>query len=139
MGKLGVSADTFTGLGPLEARVMEAAWDVRTWFTVNDVLEHRVFGQGKSLAYSTIKEILQRLTDKGHLRKRSAGRANEFNAVQGREQFERAALRDYVDPLLLAHRNPMLSHLADYLVDHEEAADELQRLVERRKAEAQQR
>jgi predicted transcriptional regulator len=116
-------------LGPLETRVMQAVWERGGWVSVSDVMP----AFGSTLAYSTIKSILSNLVDKRHLKKRSAGRANEFAAAITREAFEEMVVADLVKPLIAQYRNPLLAHVVQQLDDEEDIA-ELERLLrEKRK------
>ncbi|HWT04403.1 MAG TPA: BlaI/MecI/CopY family transcriptional regulator, partial [Xanthomonadales bacterium] len=66
-----------SGLGPLEARVMEILWSRDAPSSVNDVAALMRYGRGeKPLAYTTIKTILTNLADKGHASKKAEGRLN---------------------------------------------------------------
>jgi predicted transcriptional regulator len=117
-------------LGPLESEVMEAAWRLGGgWVTIADVLDERERAGGSKLAYSTIKAVVSNLHDKGHLRKRSEGKQNAFKPVLTREKFAARAIGRVVAPLLRDHRNPLLAHIVDELIDDEEGLAELQALL----------
>jgi predicted transcriptional regulator len=115
-------------LGPLESEVMEILWALGGWVTVAEVLEEREL-RGGSSAYSTVKAVLQNLHDKGHLKKRPDGKQNVFTPVFTRGQFARRAVGRVVDPLLRHHRNPLLAHIVDELIDDDDAIAELSRLL----------
>ncbi len=120
-------------LGPLETKVMAAIWARGGWVAISDI--HEVCQQPKrELSYSTIKTIMSNLADKGHLRKRPAGRANEFKAVQTREAFEHSVVGDILGPLMRDYRNPLLAHIIDHL-DTEGDVAELERLLAEKKSE----
>jgi predicted transcriptional regulator len=130
--KLGVAI----GLGPLEARVMDIVWTIADWASVNDVMAKLQYKRGeKSLAYTTVKTVLQNLADKQHLKKRSAGKANEFRAVQSRDEFQRSIIDDVVGPLLRTQRNPLLAHIAGELAADDESLAEFERLIAMKRAE----
>jgi predicted transcriptional regulator len=117
-------------LGPLESEVMEAAWRLGGgWVTIGDILEERERNGGSKLAYSTIKAVVSNLHDKGHLRKRSEGKQNGFRPVLTREKFAARAIGRVVAPLLRDHRNPLLAHIVDELINDEEGLAELQALL----------
>ncbi len=120
-------------LGPLETKVMDAIWSREGWVAVSDI--HEALTKGKSdFAYSTIKTIMTNLAEKGHLQKRSAGRANEFQAVQTREGFEESVVGDVLRPLIRNYRNPLLAHIIDQLNNDADVA-ELERLLAAKKAQ----
>ena len=129
-------AGAATGLGPLEARVMEIVWSLAGWASVNDVIAKLTYKRGeKPLAYTTVKTVLQNLADKRHLEKRSAGKANEFKAVLSRGEFRRSIIDDVVGPLLRTQRNPLLAHIAGELAADDESFAEFERLLAQKRAE----
>jgi predicted transcriptional regulator len=71
-------------LGQLELAVMEIIWQRET-VTVRDVLT--VLQKERTLAYTTVMTIMQRLTDKGLLLAEKAGKAHRYRAAQTREDF----------------------------------------------------
>ena len=124
-------------LGPLESEIMEAVWSLGRWASVGDVLEQRERLGVRAGSYSTIKNVMANLHEKGHLRKRPAGKQNEFVPALSREEFARRAVGRVVDPLLRNHRHPLLAHIVDQLLDDENAIAEFEALIdERRKARA---
>lgn len=130
------NAGAATGLGPLEARIMEIIWSLAGWASVNDVIAKLEYKRGeKPLAYTTVKTVLQNLADKSHLKKRSAGKANEFKAVRTREEFRRSIIDDVVGPLLKTQRNPLLAHIAGELAADDESYAEFELLLAQKRAE----
>ncbi len=125
---LRVSGSTASALGPLETPVMEELWRRGGWSSVADLMP--IFRA--RFAYSTIKTILNNLVEKGHLKKRSAGRANEFSAAVTRQAFEERIVADLVRPLVTQYRNPFLAHIVDQL-DDEESVRELERLLKKKR------
>ncbi len=125
-----------TGLGPLEARVMETLWALDEWASVNDVMARLQYKRGeRPLAYTTVKTVLQNLVEKRHLKKRAAGKANVFRAVQNRDEFQRSVIGDVFGPLMRSQRNPLLAHLAGELAVDDESYEEFERLVREKRAE----
>ena len=125
-----------SSLGPLQTRVMEIVWSLDGWFTVNDVVARIAYEPGEApLAYTTIKTVISNLAEKRHLKKRSAGRANEFRAVLTHAEFQRAFIGNVLGPLLKNQRNPLLAHLAGELVADEETFAEFERLLAQKRAE----
>ena len=125
-------------LGPLESEIMEAAWSLGRWASVGDVLEERERLGAPVANYSTVKNVMANLHDKGHLRKRPAGKQNEFVPAVSREQFARSAVGRVVNPLLRNHRHPLFAHIVDELFEDEQAIAEFEALIAaRRKAKEQ--
>ncbi|GAC1424105.1 MAG: hypothetical protein NVS2B17_33450 [Candidatus Velthaea sp.] len=115
---------------------MEIVWSFDGWFTVNDVVAKIEYKRGESpLAYTTIKTVISNLTEKRHLKKRAAGRANEFKAVLTQAEFQRAFIGDVLGPLLKSQRNPLLAHLADELAADDESYAEFERILAQKRAE----
>lgn len=124
-------------------RLRPGAWPARdkshgcylvvwSWVAISDI--HEALLKGKSdFASSTIKTIMTNLAEKGHLHKRSAGRANEFKAVQTREAFEESVVGDVLRPLIRNYRHPLLAHIIDHLNNEGDVA-ELERLLAEKKA-----
>ncbi|MEA2687431.1 MAG: hypothetical protein QOD51_38 [Candidatus Eremiobacteraeota bacterium] len=124
-------------LGPLESEIIEAAWSLGRWACVGDVLAERERLGGAPANYSTVKNVIANLHEKGHLHKRAAGKQNEFVPVLTREQFARRAVGRVVDPLLRNHRHPLFAHIVDELLDDDQAIAELEALIaERRRAKS---
>lgn len=125
-----------SALGPLESRLMEIVWSLDGWFTVTDVVARLKYKRGeKPLAYTTVKTVVTNLAEKRHLKKRSAGRANEFIAVLTQEEFQRAFIDRVVGPLLKSQRNPLLAHIADELAADDETYAEFERILAEKRAE----
>lgn len=72
-------------MGPLESRVMEALWGLGSG-TVRQVWE-RLGGEAE-IAYTTVLTTLQRLHDKGLVRREVAGRAHRYRPRTSRLEFE---------------------------------------------------
>ncbi len=114
---------------------MEIAWSLAGWVSVNDVISKLQYKRGeKPLAYTTVKTVLQNLANKRHLKKRSAGKANEFKPVLSRDEFRRSIIDDVVGPLLRTQRNPLLAHIAGELAADDESLAEFERLVAEKRA-----
>ena len=115
---------------------MDVVWSREGWSSVNDVADHLHYGRGEQpLAYTTIKTVLGNLAEKGHLAKRSAGRANVFRARKTREQFQRVLIDAVVRPLMKTQRNPLLAHIAGELAADDETYAEFERVLAEKRAE----
>ena len=124
-----------TGLGPLESRVMDAVWSLDAWSSTSEVAATLRYGRGEQpLAYTTIKTVLSNLAEKGHLAKKSAGRANVFRAKKSREDFQRALIDAVVRPLMQTQRNPLLAHIAGELAANDETYAEFEKLLAEKRA-----
>ncbi len=73
-------------VGELEGAVLEALWEEGELSTP---AVHEKVGSPRTLAYTTILTVLQRLLKKGLVTRREAGRAHLYSAALSREEFER--------------------------------------------------
>lgn len=81
-----------TGLGDLEREVMAQLWGAREPMTVRQV--HESLSAGRSLAYTTVMTVLDRLAKKGVVRQERADRAYRYAPVQTREEMTAALMLD---------------------------------------------
>ncbi|HUG85167.1 MAG TPA: BlaI/MecI/CopY family transcriptional regulator [Euzebya sp.] len=79
------------GLGSLEAKIMRVAWDhAEEHLQVRDVLA-RLEG---NLAYTTVMTVMNRLYEKGLLRRRRQGRAWAYRPSMSREAYAAATMSE---------------------------------------------
>ncbi len=81
--------------GELEAKIMDLIWQLEE-ATVNDVVAHL----DGSYHYNTVMTIMNRLVEKGFLKRRREGRAYIYSAVEDREAFLARVSRQVVEGLL---------------------------------------
>jgi BlaI family transcriptional regulator, penicillinase repressor len=79
---------------PLELLCLRALWTLGEG-NVKDVLQ--IVMQTRSLAYTTIMTVLDRLVRKGKVSRRKVGRAFVYKPEASRDQMRRAALRELLD------------------------------------------
>lgn len=84
-----------TGLGELEAAVMDVLWASRDPQTVRAVLDS--LNERRSLAYTTILTVLDNLHRKGFVQREKVGRAFSYQAFESREAATARAVRDLLD------------------------------------------
>lgn len=94
-------------LGPLEMKVMRALWRAREPRTVRQLLGQLNDGRDDDLAYTTVMTVMNRLVEKGALRRERRGRGYAYEptaenvagiAVQNvMRDFGDAALSQFVD------------------------------------------
>lgn len=90
-------------LGRLESAVMDVVWSADGCLTVAEI--HELLPGQRSHAYTTIKTTLERLTDKGILRRRKAGRAYVYQPVVTQPELERRLVDRALGELL--HQFPL--------------------------------
>ena len=104
-------------LGPLEAEVMEVAWDLGE-VTVRDV--HEALNESRPVAYTTVMTTMGRLADKGLLRRVEDQKAHRFTPLLSREQYADSTVKSVVDWLVTQFRDPAVA----YFLDRVEKEDE---------------
>jgi predicted transcriptional regulator len=118
--------------GDLEAEIMEVIWSLGR-ATVADV--HKVLEGQREIAYTTIKTVMGRLAEKGHLRRTTVERAHLYTPRKSRDGF----LREVSDAVLAGLFNefgqPIAAHLLESISQWDPASlDRLERLIEERRA-----
>lgn len=109
-------------LGSLEAKIMDVAWrDSDAFLSVRDVL-HRLDDE---LAYTTVMTVMNRLYEKGLLRRRRQGRAWIYRCAMSREAFAAATMSEVLSNTR-DRRAALLHFVADLSGDD---TDALRRLL----------
>lgn len=109
-------------LGSLEAKIMDVAWTHSDAFlSVRDVLGRL----DDALAYTTVMTVMNRLYEKGLLRRRREGRAWVYRCAMSREAFAAATMSEVLSNTG-DRRAALLHFVADLPGDD---ADALRRLL----------
>ena len=113
-------------LGPLEAEIMRALWRAREPRTVRQLLGPLNEERGQKLAYTTLMTVMNRLVEKGALRRERSGRGYAYEptvenaagiAVQKvMRDFGDAALAQFVGQ---ARGDPKVLRRLEQLLDEE--------------------
>lgn len=112
-------------LGSLEAKIMQALWDRSdNYLSVRHTLPLVDGGP----AYTTVMTVMNRLYEKGLLRRRREGRAWAYRPALTREAYAAAAMSDALR--VVSDRQAALLHFIADL--HPDEAQALRRLLERR-------
>jgi predicted transcriptional regulator len=93
---------------PLELLCLRALWTLNEG-TVQEV--RRVVGESRPLAYTTIMTVLERLSRKGLLTRRKAGRAFFYQPTESRDAMRRAALKELVENFFEGSEEALLRFL----------------------------
>lgn len=119
-------------LGPLEAEVMEAVWDLRE-VTVRDV--HGALAAKRSIAYTTVMTTMGRLTEKGILRRVEDQPAHRYYPAVTREQYANSTVKSVVDWLVNHFRDPAVAYFIDKVEEEDHAViDSLREAIEQRES-----
>jgi BlaI family penicillinase repressor len=95
-------------LSDAEWKVMEALWE-RSPATVRDVVER--VGRDTGWAYTTVKTMLERMVEKGAIRRRARDRVGWFEPVLTRRAARRSAVRSLLDRAFDGAFGSLLHHL----------------------------
>jgi BlaI family penicillinase repressor len=114
-------------LSKSEWLIMNACW-ARKNLTARDV--HQVVAAQREWEYQTVKTMLDRLVEKGYLRREKVGPISVFTPAVPRIRAVRRAIDGFIGTVLGNQLAPLFAHLAggEKLSDEELAA--LKKLVE---------
>jgi predicted transcriptional regulator len=118
-------------LGDLEARVMRTMWDLARPVAARTVHE-RVLAE-HSVAIHTVITVLNKLVDKGLLRREKRGELLHYEECLSEEEFRTQASRRLMEGILSFGPEAVTASFVDVLADRDPAQlAALARLVERR-------
>lgn len=100
--------------GDLERALLVALWGRRE-ATAREL--HDDVGAPRGIVYTTVAKVLDRLVDKGIVRRRRAGRAYRYRAVAKREETQRAMARGLIEQLTDGGAEPAIAALVGALED----------------------
>ena len=101
---------TLFELPPLELECMKALW-AQGEATVREIREQLVAG-GRSLAYTTVETIMDRLARKGAVARRKAGRAHRYTPVYQAAEARAQAVRTMAEHFFGGDRRALASYLS---------------------------
>lgn len=105
--------------GELEQAVMEVLWSRAAPLSVRDV--HDLLSLDRTLAYTTVLTVLDRLAKKGSVLRSLEGRAWLYRPARTRVDDVASRVAVLIDPLGEAERRLLLASLANHLVQPAEA------------------
>lgn len=114
-------------LGELEAAIMDVIWNQEADTTVRAVLQN--LRRAPLPGYTTIAVVMNRLVEKGVLRRTRMGKVDLYRAVYGREEFARRVAEAAVRGLVYEYGDVALAQFAAALESAD--PDRLARLKER--------
>jgi predicted transcriptional regulator len=124
---------TWSNLGPLEARLLEALWK-RGDATVRELL----LEAGSGMAYTTVMTTLDRLYKKGLLDRTAEGRAFRYSPRLTQAEIQRAVAGEAIQQIFDSSQTSSLplSYLIEIVTERDSVLlDELQELIERKRQE----
>jgi predicted transcriptional regulator len=93
---------------PLELECLKALWTLRE-ANVRQVMQ--ALAPRRSLAYTTVMTIMDRLARKGAVERRKVGRSFLYSPVLSRETLQRLAVKELVDSLFANSEEALISYL----------------------------
>jgi predicted transcriptional regulator len=99
--------------GPLEARIMEMIWGASKAVTVKEV-QHKLTSE-TPINFNTVMTVMNRLVEKGHLRKQTLGRRNVYRASQTKECFIETQMKAMTQGLVEEYGDMVVNHVLDNL------------------------
>lgn len=105
--------------GPLEAQVMDIVW-VHEQVSIKQV--HEVVCKEKGLSFNTVMTVMNRLVEKGYLKKKRVIKGYIYKAVQNKEEFLQEQTKEMTRELVGEFGDLMVNHMVEAL---EEASPEL--------------
>src|SRR6478735_2041419 len=102
-------ADPLPELSRTEWLIMKACWDLKKC-TARDV--HASVTEQREWEYQTVKTMLDRLVEKGYLRRDKVGPISVFLPVVPRTRVVRRAIDGFLETVLGNRLAPLFSHLS---------------------------
>jgi BlaI family penicillinase repressor len=93
--------------GP-QLEIMKVVWRLGE-ATVRDVYED--LRLHRPVAYTTVMTVMKNMEAKGHLNKRSEGRAFVYTAAVAEDRMIRRIVGDFIDRVFNGSTEPLLAHL----------------------------
>jgi predicted transcriptional regulator len=124
-------------LGDLEREVMATLWTMECPTSGREVYEH--LSRKGDWAYTTILTVVNRLVEKGLIKRRKRGGMWSFEPAISQDEFRAMVSREAVQRALELAPEATITQLVDLLAEREPTVlDELARLVERARAEREE-
>ncbi|MBE7681793.1 MULTISPECIES: BlaI/MecI/CopY family transcriptional regulator [Paenibacillus] len=98
--------------GPLEAKIMDILW-ARPGSSIREV--QTALEQDKDVNFNTVMTVMNRLVDKGLLRKTQKGRTSLYHPVQSKEEFMNDQSKELSHELVDEFGALAVSHMLDAL------------------------
>lgn len=96
-------------LSDFELEVMQIMWEKGPMIATE---VHEIIAAKRKVAYSTVKTIIDRLEEKGAVRRaRTYGRTILYETVIAREDLTKPLVRSFIDKLFRGNIRPLFSHV----------------------------
>ena len=111
--------------GP-QLEIMKVVWRLGN-ATVRDVYED--LRLHRPIAYTTVMTMMKNMEAKGHLKKRSEGRAFVYAATVSEDRMLRRIVGDFIDRVFNGSTEPLLAHLVKERRLSEKDLEEISRMI----------
>jgi BlaI family transcriptional regulator, penicillinase repressor len=97
-----------TKLTAQQIEIMKVVWQLGE-ATVRDVYE--ALRMQRPIAYTTVMTTMKTMEARGHLKKRTEGRAHVYQAVESQGRALGKIVKDFLDRVFNGSAEPLLAHL----------------------------
>ena len=97
-------------LGELEKEIMDVVWESNLPVTVRSVYEK--LKDKRKIAYTTVMTIMNRLVDKGLLKRKTFGKAYLYKAAYSKDRFLIRVSRQIIKNFVSSFGNEAIAHFA---------------------------
>jgi BlaI family penicillinase repressor len=111
--------------GP-QLEIMKVVWRLGD-ATVRDVYEDLLLH--RPIAYTTVMTMMKNMEARGHLKKRSEGRAFVYAATVSEDRMLRRIVGDFIDRVFNGSTEPLLAHLVKERRLSEKDLKEISRMI----------
>lgn len=113
-------------LGELQTAVMEILWKSSP-LSVSEV--EQKLQKNREIAHTTVLTTLDRMHQKGFLRREKQGKAFVYSPQYSKEEFERGVAEEVLSALLSQFSEPALSAFVEIVAEDSEKLDQLEDLI----------
>jgi predicted transcriptional regulator len=119
--------------GPLEAKIMDVLWNGAE-MSIKDV--QRVLEREKPVNFNTVMTVMNRLVEKGVLKKRVEGRTSLYQPVLSKEEFFDKQSKELTHELIDEFGSLVVNHMLDALEEvDQELIEKLEQKIKELKKE----
>lgn len=114
-----------------QLEIMKVVWRLGE-ATVRDVYED--LRLQRPIAYTTIMTMMKNMEVRGHLKKRSEGRAFVYTATVPESRMLRRIVGDFIDRVFNGSTEPLLAHLVEERRLSEKDLEKISRMIREKKS-----
>ena len=114
-----------------QLEIMKVVWRMGE-ATVRDVYED--LRLHRPIAYTTVMTMMKNMAAKGHLKKRSEGRAFVYSATVAESRMLRRIVGDFIDRVFNGSTEPLLAQLVEERRLSEKDLETISRMIQEKKS-----